>query len=594
MPPAELRAALHAAADLVADYLEDVERYAILPQVAPGDLTRRLDGPPPEDPQPLGTILDDVRTDVVPNVTHWQHPAYFAYFPSSASAIGLLGEMVASGLNANAFLWRTSPIGTELEGITVDWLRQGLGLPDTFDGVFNDTASMSSLAALAAARQQATGDASQAGLRASAPVRFYSSSEAHSSIERAAMILGVGREGVRKVAVDGDRAMVPLALRAAIAEDREAGWLPGGVVATVGTTSTTAVDPVADIADVCAAEGLWLHVDAAYAGVTALIPAMRHHFAGWERADSIVVNPHKWLFTPFDCSLLLTRRMATLRDALSLVPEYLRTTDGKDAGRDYNEYIAAAGPPRPRHQDVDAAALLRPVGPARAAPAAPRPGGTSWRAGSTPTPTAERLAPVPFGTVCFRWRPARPRRQGRGGRRGRADWTPLNERLMNQLNADGRSLPLPHPARRSVQPAHRHRQHPHGAAPRGARLEARARRSQRPRGRGGRRRSDGPGGPASRRPVRPVGLPGTVPRTAAAGVLLALLEPAFRRGQRAGAGRRGCLLDAAHIDDDVAGSRFLVPDDALIVRTDAVWDEAQADGLEEYQAPRPALHARGQ
>ncbi len=255
MPPAELRAALHAAADLVADYLEDVERYAILPQVAPGDLTRRLDGPPPEDPQPLGTILDDVRTDVVPNVTHWQHPAYFAYFPSSASAIGLLGEMVASGLNANAFLWRTSPIGAELEGITVDWLRQGLGLPDTFDGVFNDTASMSSLAALAAARQQATGDASQAGLRASAPVRFYSSSEAHSSIERAAMILGVGREGVRKVAVDGDRAMVPLALRAAIAEDREAGWLPGGVVATVGTTSTTAVDPVADIADVCARGG---------------------------------------------------------------------------------------------------------------------------------------------------------------------------------------------------------------------------------------------------------------------------------------------------------------------------------------------------
>jgi aromatic-L-amino-acid decarboxylase len=435
MPPAELRAALHAAADLVADYLERIEEYRVFPAVLPGELNRQLGGPLPEDPEPLADILRDVRADVVPNVTHWQHPAYFAYFPASASGIGLLGEMVASGLNANAFLWRTSPVGAELEGITVDWLREGLGLPADFDGVFNDTASISSLAALAAARQQATGNASQAGLRASPPLRFYSSSEAHSSIERAAMILGVGREGVRKVAVDRDRAMDPAALRAAINTDRVAGWLPGGVVATVGTTSTTAVDPVAAIADVCTAEGLWLHVDAAYAGPTALIPAMRHHFAGWERADSIVVNPHKWMFTPFDCSLLLTQRMATLRDALSLVPEYLRTTDGRDAGRDYNEYIPQLGR-RARgikmwmqlryfglsglrarlQQHLDLAAEL-----------------ASW---VDEAPDFERLAPAPFGLVCFRWRPARlAGREGESAVAAALD--EANERLMNRLNESG-------------------------------------------------------------------------------------------------------------------------------------------------------------
>jgi aromatic-L-amino-acid decarboxylase len=436
MPDRVLRAALHETADLVADYLTGVEEYAILPPVQPGELRRRLDGPPPEDPEPLEDILRDVREQVVPNVTHWQHPSYFAYFPASASGIGLLGEMVASGLNANAFLWRTSPVGAELEGITVDWLRQGLGLPDAFDGVFNDTASMSSLAALAAARQRATGDASQAGLRASAPLRFYASAEAHSSIVRAAMILGIGREGVRNVAVDHDRAMDPEALRAAILEDRAAGWLPAGVVATVGTTSTTAVDPVAAIADVCAAEGLWLHVDAAYAGPTALIPEMRHYFDGWERAASIVVNPHKWMFTPFDCSLLLTRDMGTLRDALSLVPEYLRTTDGRDTGRDYNEYIPQLGRRargikmwmqlryfglsglRSRLQlHLDLAAAL-----------------AQW---IDADPDFERLAPAPFGLVCFRWRPAHLA----GGEDDPAVAAALdaaNERLMNALNATGR------------------------------------------------------------------------------------------------------------------------------------------------------------
>jgi len=435
MPAAELRAALHEVADMVADYLENVETYAVLPGIQPGELRGQLDGPPPEAPEPLADILRDVRSEVIPNVTHWQHPGYFAYFPASASAIGVLGELVSVGLNANAFLWRTSPVGAELEGITVDWLRAGLGLPSSFDGVFNDTASISSLAALAAARQHATGNASQAGLKASPPLRLYTSSEAHSSIERAAMILGIGRDGVRKIEVDAVRAMDPAALRRAVADDRAAGWRPGGVVATIGTTSTTAVDPVADIADICAAEGIWLHIDAAYAGPTALIPAMRHHFAGWERADSIVVNPHKWMFTPFDCSLLLTPRMDTLRDALSLVPEYLRTTDGRGAGRDYNEYIPQLGR---KARGIKMWMQLRYFGLSglRARIQAHLDLAADLAATIDAEPDAELMAPVPFGLVCFRWRPARYQ-----GREDEPEVTAaldaLNERLMNRLNEGG-------------------------------------------------------------------------------------------------------------------------------------------------------------
>jgi len=441
MPPTELRAALHEAADLVADYLENVEDYAVLPPVRPGELSARLDGPPPEEPEPLADIMRDLAAEVVPNVTHWQSPNNMAYFGSNASGIGIVGELVSSGLNSNAFIWRVSPVGAELEGITVDWLRQGLGLPDDFDGVFNDTASISTLSGLACARQQATGDASQAGLKDAAPLRVYISGQAHSSVERAAMILGVGREGVRAVEVDDELAMRPEALRAAIAEDRKAGWLPMGIVATVGTTSTTAVDPVEAIADVAAAEGLWLHVDAAYAGPSALIPEMRGYFRGWERADSIVVNPHKWMFTPFDCSLLLTRKMETLRDALSLVPEYLRTYDGKDAGRDYSEYVPQLGRKargikmwmqlryfglsglRERlRQHIDLAHEL-----------------AGWIEND---PDAEVLFPVPFGTVCFRMRPRRY--AGREGEPVVAQaLDALNEAVMNRLNDSG-SLFLSH------------------------------------------------------------------------------------------------------------------------------------------------------
>jgi aromatic-L-amino-acid decarboxylase len=435
MPPTELRAALHEAADIVADYLENVEDYAVLPQVQPGQLTDRLTGPPPEDPEPLEDILRDLRTDVVPNVTHWQSPNNLAYFSSTASGIGLVGEFVSSGLNSNAFIWRVSPVGSELEAITVSWLREGLGLPTDFDGVFNDTASISTLSALACARQQATGNASQAGLKASPPLRIYISSQAHSSVERAAMILGIGRDGVRAIPVDADLAMDPEALRAAITEDRAAGWLPAAIVATVGTTSTTAIDPTAAIADVAEAEGLWLHVDAAYAGPSALIPEMRHHFGGWERADSLVVNPHKWMFTPFDCSLLLTRKMETLRDALSLVPEYLRTYDGKDAGRDYSEYVPQLGR---KARGIKMWMQLRYFGLSglRARIRQHLELARELAGWIDEDPDAQRLHAVPFAVVCFRMRPSRY-----AGREGEpavaAALDSHNERDMNRNNDSG-------------------------------------------------------------------------------------------------------------------------------------------------------------
>ncbi|HTS14972.1 MAG TPA: pyridoxal-dependent decarboxylase, partial [Candidatus Sulfotelmatobacter sp.] len=315
------------------------------------------------------------------------------------------------------------------EEVTVGWLRDALGLPASFDGLFTDTASTSSLAALAAARQAATGDAAAAGLHG-APLRIYASAEAHSSIEKAAMILGVGRAGVRRVAVDDACAMAPAALEAAIAEDRAAGIRPIALVATIGTTGSNGIDPVGRLADVAARERLWLHVDAAYAGVVALLPDRRGPFAGWERADSIVVNPHKWLFTPLDCSLLLTRRPAVLRDALSLVPEYLRTTD-QAAVHDFNEYQPQLGR-RFRALKIWFVVRYFGVDGLRARIGEHLAQAAAFAARVDREPEAERLAPVPFGTVCFRWHPR--------GLDDEAALDRLNERLMERLNGTGEAF----------------------------------------------------------------------------------------------------------------------------------------------------------
>lgn len=408
MAPATFRAAAHQVVDLMADYLETVEDRAVFPSVEPGSLRPLFPTSAPEEPEALAAILEDYRRLIEPNATHWQHPGFLAYFATTASGPGILGEMLTAALGQNPMLWRTSPIGTELEEVVVDWLRQALGLPDGFDGLLTDTASTSSLIAIAGARQAAGIDAAASGLagRPDVPaLRVYASTEAHSSIEKACMTLGLGRESLVRIATDARYAMRPEALEAAIAADRTAGHLPIAVVATIGTTSSTSFDPVADMAAIAEREGLWLHVDSAYAGVVAMLPERRAPFVGWERADSIVVNPHKWLFTPLDASLLLTRRMVDLRAAFSLVPEYLLTLDRETPVRDYNEYTPQLGR---RFRALKLWIQLRWFGLDGLRRRIERHLALAqlFARWVDEDPDWELLAPVPFSTVCFRWNPA--------------------------------------------------------------------------------------------------------------------------------------------------------------------------------------------
>jgi aromatic-L-amino-acid decarboxylase len=409
MDPEAFRAAAHAVVDLMADYLETIESRAVFPPVEPGSLRPMFPPSAPESPESIETILADYRRLVEPNATHWQHPGFLAYFSTTASGPGILGEMLTATIGQNPMLWRTSPIGTELEEVVVDWLRQALGLPDSFDGLLTDTASTSTLIALAAAREAGGADASARGLAGrddlGGGLRVYASAEAHSSVEKACMTLGLGRASLVRVAVNERFEMEPEALAGAITADRAAGRRPIAVVATVGTTSSTSVDPVAAVAGIAEREGLWLHVDAAYAGVVAMLPERRTPFAGWERADSIVVNPHKWLFTPLDASLLLTRRMEALRAAFSLVPEYLRTLDRSAPVRDYNEYTPQLGR---RFRALKLWILLRWFGLEGLRRRIDRHMelAADFAAAVRADPDWELLAPVPFSTVCFRWRPA--------------------------------------------------------------------------------------------------------------------------------------------------------------------------------------------
>ena len=407
MDVASFRAAAHEVVDRMADYLETVEDRAVFPAIEPGTLRPQFPATPPEAPEPLEAILADYARLVEPNATHWQHPGFLAYFATTASGPGILGEMLTAALGQNPMLWRTSPIGTELEEVVVDWLRQALGLPAAFDGLLTDTASTSTLIALAAARQAAGLDVAAAGLagRADLPVlRVYASAEAHSSIEKACMTLGLGRAALVRIPTNERFELRPDALGAAIDADRAAGHRPIAVVATIGTTSSTSVDPVAAAAEITEREGLWLHVDAAYAGVVAMLPDRRAPFAGWERADSLVVNPHKWLFTPLDASLLLTRRMPVVRDAFSLVPEYLRTLDRTSPVHDYNEYTPQLGR---RFRALKLWIQLRWFGLEgfRRRIARHLALAESFAAWVDADPDWERLAPVPFSTVCFRWAP---------------------------------------------------------------------------------------------------------------------------------------------------------------------------------------------
>ncbi|MGA2991642.1 MAG: aminotransferase class I/II-fold pyridoxal phosphate-dependent enzyme [Candidatus Korobacteraceae bacterium] len=408
----------HEAVDWIAGYLRQTRRHPVLPAVKPGELIDALPAHAPEQGEPYSALLRDFEQKIMPAVTHWNHPGFMAYFGTTGSAPAILGEMLAAALNTNGLHWKTSPAVAELEQVALGWLREWIGLPPEFFGIIFDTASTSSMHALVAARQFACPEARVEG--SARGMTVYTSEQSHSSIEKGAIAIGIGQNYVRKVPVDGEFRMRPDALARLIEDDVRAGHKPMCVVATVGTTSTTSVDPVAEIVEICERHGVWLHIDAAYAGSAAILPEYRHILRGAERAHSLVMNPHKWMLTPIDCSVFYTRYPDIFRQAFSLVPEYLRASEDPRAVHlmDYGvplghrfrslklwfvmRYFGRQGVERILRSHIAMAQQF-----------------AAWVDADA---RFERVAPVPFSVVCFRYRGTDEQ----------------NRRLMEAVNASGK------------------------------------------------------------------------------------------------------------------------------------------------------------
>lgn len=427
MPAEDFRRYGYEIVDWIANYFEQIGEYPVLSQVQPDWLKGNLPTSAPQHGEDFGEVLKDVDRLILPAVTHWNHPNFHGLFSTSTSSVGVFGEMLAAAFDMKAMLWRTSPASTELEDVVLDWLRQMMGLPDYFEGIIYDTASVSTMHAIAAARERANLKIRELGMsgRDDLPLlRVYCSEHVHSSIDKSCITLGLGTRSLRKIAVNERFEMRADALADAIDEDVEAGFVPICVIPTIGTTSSTSVDPVDAIADICAKHGIWMHVDAAYAGSAAILPELQELFKGWERADSIVTNPHKWLFTPFDLSVLYCRDLGELKKAFSLVPEYLKTSDESTVknGMDYGiqlgrrfralklwfvmRYFGREGLIERIREHCRLARLF-----------------ASWIEESE---NFEMLAPIPFALVCFRACPD-----------GVEDLDALNEKIMNDINASG-------------------------------------------------------------------------------------------------------------------------------------------------------------
>lgn len=416
--------------DWIADYLENPQRFPVLSGVRPGDVAATLPASPPASAEPLEKILEDFESKIIPGITHWNHPSFFGYFATSSSVPGILAEMLVAALDVKAMLWKTSPAATELEQVVTDWLRQMLGLGHGWFGITTDTASISSMLALAAAREArpelAIRERGLAGRPELPRLRVYCSPHTHSSVDKAALALGIGLDNVVKVEDDEEFRMRPDALHRAITDDRARGFLPLACVATVGTTSMSAIDPVPAIADICRRESVWLHVDGAYGGVLAIVPEYRHILDGVEDADSLVVNPHKWLFTPFDCSVFFIKRPDVLRNAFSLVPDYLVTRE-QDEVVNYMDYGVQLGR---RFRALKLWMVIRAFGVDGLADRLRKHCALArkfagWVESSDDW---ELLAPVPFSLVCFRYAPA-----GMGER----ERDERNETIMHAVNAGG-------------------------------------------------------------------------------------------------------------------------------------------------------------
>jgi aromatic-L-amino-acid decarboxylase len=420
----DFRRSGHQFVDWIADYFENIEKFPVLSRNEPGDVKKLIPAVPPSRGEAMEGIFGDFEKIILPGITHWQHPGWFAYFPANNSPASVLGELLTAGLGAQCMLWQTSPAAAELEEVVVDWLRQMIGLPDGFSGVIQDTASTATLCALLSARERATGfETNETGFKA--PLTVYASEEVHSSADKGVRIAGYGKRNFRRIPTDGRFAMIPEKLEEALVRDKEAGLVPALVMGTAGTTSSGAVDPLRAVGEICRKHGVWFHVDAAWAGTAALLPEKRWVLDGAELADSLVFNPHKWMLTNFDCSAYFVRDPGALIRTFEIHPEYLKT--GVDAKvKNYRDWgiqlgrrfralklwfvirnYGVEGLQAMVREHLRLAALVK-----------------EWVEADA---RFELLAPVDLGLVCFRLN------TGRDG----TELDALNKRLLERINAAG-------------------------------------------------------------------------------------------------------------------------------------------------------------
>lgn len=425
----EFRQHGHQMIEWIADYLEHADQYPVMSQTKPGEISQLIPDEAPEDGEPMDRIMADFQRDILPGVTHWNHPRFFAYFPANNSGPSILGEMLSAGLGVNAMLWQTSPAATELEEKVMVWLGKLVGVPADFRGVIQDTASTATLCALLCARERTsnhlTNQTGGAGMEQ--PLRIYTSREAHSSVVKGARIAGFGAKNVVLVDIDANRAMDTKDLAAKIEADLGAGLKPCAVVATVGTTGCTAVDSLTEIGPVARQYNLWLHVDAALAGTAAILPEMRWIFDGLDQADSLVFNPHKWMFTNFDCSAYYVKDPDHLERTMAIHPEYLKT--GRD--REVTNYMDWGIQLGRRFRALKLWFVLRNFGAVKiremiAGHLALAADFAGW---VDEDPAWERLAPVPLNTVCFRYKP--------DGVSDEDELSVINEAILNRVNQGG-------------------------------------------------------------------------------------------------------------------------------------------------------------
>ncbi len=428
MTPEDFRTHAHQMVDWMADYLATVEARPVRAQVAPGEVLDRLPEAAPEDGEAFGQIFADFEDLIMPGMTHWQHPSFFAYFPANSSPPSVLAEMLAATLGAQCMSWQTSPAATELEQRVMAWLAAMIGLPAGFEGVIEDTASTATLCALLSARERAGGfQSNEQGVGAVPALTVYCSSECHSSIDKAVMIAGLGRDNLRKIAVDDAFAMRADALDRALADDIAAGRTPCAVVAAIGTTGSSAIDPLAAIGEICTKYGVWLHVDAAWAGSALILPEHRGLIDGIEHADSFVFNPHKWLFTNFDCSAYFVRDPEILLQTLSVLPEFLKTRED-DTVHNYRDWGIQLGR---RFRALKLWFVIRSYGVAglRTRIAAHIAMAQRLAGEIEAAEDFELMAPVPLALLCLRYRPA--------GVDDPAEIDAINETLLERVNDSG-------------------------------------------------------------------------------------------------------------------------------------------------------------